>query len=101
MVATAAMSTYLVVNSTVDDPDLLGEYLKAVGPTLGLVPLKVLASDTTCKTIEGEPPGPRTVILEFESEDDFHTWYESPEYQAIVGKRHAATTGFGLLVKGR
>ena len=100
MVATAAMSTYLVVNSTIDDPELLDEYVQAAGATLGIVPVKVLAVDTECKTIEGEPSGPRTVILEFESEDDFRTWYESPEYQAIVGMRHAATTGFGILAKG-
>ncbi len=94
------MSTYLVVNSTIDDPELLDDYVQAAGATLGIVPVKVLAVDTECKTIEGEPSGPRTVILEFESEDDFRTWYESPEYQAIVGMRQAATTGFGVLVKG-
>ena len=94
------MSTYLVVNSTIDDPELLNEYVQAAGATLGIVPLKVLAADTESKTIEGAPPGPRTVILEFENEDDFRTWYESPEYRAIIGMRHAATSGFGVLVKG-
>jgi uncharacterized protein (DUF1330 family) len=94
------MSTYLVVNSSIDDPELLDEYLQAAGATLGIVPLKVLALDTESQTIEGQPPGPRTVILEFDSEDDFHAWYDSPAYQAIVGMRHASTTGFGVLVKG-
>ena len=100
MVAPAPMSTYLVVNSTIDDPELLTEYVQAAGPTLGIVPVKVLAVDTESKTIEGEPAGPRTVILEFENEEDFHTWYESPAYQAIIGMRQASTTGFGVLVKG-
>jgi len=94
------MSVYLVVNSTIDNPDLLDEYVQSAGATLGIVPLKLLALDEASKTVEGEPPGPRTVILEFESEDDFHTWYDSPAYQAIVGKRHAATTGFAVLVNG-
>ena len=94
------MSTYLVVNSTIDDPELLDEYVQAAGATLGIVPLKLLALDTESKAVEGAAPGPRTVILEFESEDDFHTWYDSPEYQAIIGKRHAATTGFAVLVNG-
>ena len=94
------MSVYLVVNSTIDDPGLLDEYVQAAGATLGIVPLKLLALDTESATIEGDPPGPRTVVLEFESEGDFRTWYDSPEYQAIVGKRHAATTGFAVLVKG-
>ena len=94
------MSTYLVVNSTIDDPELLDEYVQAAGATLGIVPLKLLALDVASKPVEGEAPGPRTVILEFASEEDFHTWYDSPEYQAIIGKRHAATTGFAVLVNG-
>ena len=94
------MSTYLVVNSTIDDPELLATYVEAAGATLGIVPLKLLAIDTASTPVEGQAPGPRTVILEFESEEDFHTWYDSPEYQAIVGKRHAATTGFAVLVNG-
>jgi uncharacterized protein (DUF1330 family) len=94
------MSVYFVVNSTIDDPALLDEYVQAAGSTLAIVPLKLVALDTECKTIEGAPAGSRTVILEFESEDDFRKWYDSAEYQAIVGKRHAATTGFGILAKG-
>ena len=91
------MSTYFVVNSTIDDPELLDEYLQAAGATLGIVPLKLLAVDVACTPVEGEAPGPRTVILEFENEDDFRTWYDSPEYQAIVGKRLAATEGFAII----
>lgn len=94
------MSVYFFVNSTIDNPEPLDEYRQRAGATIGIVPLKVLAVDTESTTIEGEPPGPRTVILEFETEDDFHAWYDSPEHQAVLGKRHAATTGFGVLVKG-
>jgi uncharacterized protein (DUF1330 family) len=98
VLAHPAMPSYLVVNSTIDDPQLLDEYVKAAGATLDIVPVKVLAVDTESKTIEGEPAGARTVILEFANEEDFHTWYDAPEYQAIVGMRHAATTGFAVLV---
>jgi uncharacterized protein (DUF1330 family) len=94
------MSVYFVVNSTIDDPALLEDYVQSAGPTIGLVPIKLVALDTETKPVEGEAAGCSTVILEFESEDDFHTWYDSPEYQAIIGKRHAATTGFAVLVKG-
>jgi uncharacterized protein (DUF1330 family) len=93
------MSAYFVVNSTIKDLGLLNEYVESVGPTLGLVPLKVLAADNESLTIEGTPAGSRTVILEFETEADFNTWYHSPEYQGVVGKRLAATDGFGLLAK--
>jgi uncharacterized protein (DUF1330 family) len=95
------MSAYFVAHSTIEDAELLGEYLQAAGATLGIVPVKILAVDTDTKTVEGTPPGPRTVIMEFDSEDDFRAWYDSPEYRAIIGKRQAATTGFGVLVQGR
>jgi uncharacterized protein (DUF1330 family) len=94
------MATYFVVNSTIDDAELLAEYVAAAGQLPPVVPVKLLAFDTASRTIEGEPAGPRTVILEFENDDDFRTWYDAPAYQAIVGKRHAATTGFSVLVNG-
>ena len=93
------MSVLFIANSTIDDPGLLDEYMQAAGATLGIVPLQVLAIDTEGTTVEGEPAGPRTVVLKFESEEDFRTWYDSSEYQAILGKRLAATTGFAILVK--
>jgi uncharacterized protein (DUF1330 family) len=40
------------------------------------------------------------VILEFNSKDDLHTWYKSPEYQAVIGKRLASTDGFAVAVNG-
>jgi len=53
--------------------------------------------DVAAKTIEGTPPGPQTVILKFESTDAAKAWYESPAYQAVVGKRLAATEGFAII----
>ena len=64
------------------------------------MPIRLLAVDSESTTIEGERAGSRTVILEFDSEDDFRRWYDSPDYQAIIGKRHASPSGFAILVKG-
>jgi uncharacterized protein (DUF1330 family) len=94
------MSAYFVVNSTIEDAKLLDEYVQAAGATLGIVPVKLLALDVDSETIEGTPAGCRTVILEFDSKDDFRKWYGSPEYQGIVGMRLQATKGFGVVVNG-
>ena len=94
------MPVYIVANHVVNDPQLLEEYLQTAGSTMGTVPVKVLAADLASKPVEGTPRGARTVILEFESEEDFRTWYDSPGYQAAVGKRLAATDGFSVLVQG-
>jgi uncharacterized protein (DUF1330 family) len=37
------------------------------------------------------------VIVEFESTAAAKAWYDSPEYQAVVGKRLAATQGFAVI----
>ena len=70
------MSAYLVINCSITDQALLDEYVAAAGGTLGVVPIKVLAMDNESETIEGEPAGSRTVVLEFEDKESFRTWTE-------------------------
>lgn len=94
------MATYFLVNCTIKDMDTLNQYIAGAGASLGVVPLKILAMDNECETVEGTPAGSRTVLVEFASKDDFRKWYDSPEYQAVIGKRFAATEGFGILVNG-
>jgi uncharacterized protein (DUF1330 family) len=94
------MPAYFVVNSTITDAAKLEAYVQAAVATLGIVPVKLLALDAESETIEGTPAGSRTVILEFGSKDDFHTWYKSAEYQAIIDQRLTSTGGFAVLVNG-
>lgn len=94
------MSAYLVVNCTVKDMNLLNQYIAGAGASLGVVPVKLLAMDNDSETVEGTPAGSRTVLLEFDSKDDFRTWYNSPEYQAVVGQRLEATEGFAVVIDG-
>jgi uncharacterized protein (DUF1330 family) len=94
------MAAYFVVNCAIKDMELLTEYMGAAGASLGVVPVRVLAADDESETVEGTPAGSRTVILEFNSKDDLHTWYKSPEYQAVIGKRLASTDGFAVAVNG-
>ena len=58
---------------------------------------ELVAFDVAAETIEGAPPGPQTVIIKFESKEAAKTWYQSEEYQAVVGKRLAATAGFSVI----
>lgn len=94
------MSAYFIVNCTIKNLDLLNEYIAGAGASLGVVPLKLLAMDNESETVEGTAAGSRTVLLEFESKEAFRTWYDSPEYQAVVGKRLEATEGFAVVVNG-
>jgi uncharacterized protein (DUF1330 family) len=96
------MSAYLIVNYDVDDPALYGEYQAGAASALRLgSECKVVVFDPASQQVEGEGAGHQTVVLEFESIDKAREIYESGEYQAIVGTRHAATSKhFAVIVNG-
>ena len=96
------MAAYLIVNYDVDDPGLYAEYQQGAVSALRVgTECKVLVLDPTTEQVEGEGAGKQTVVLEFESMDKAKEIYESGEYQAIVGKRHdASSKHFAILVNG-
>jgi len=91
------MAAYFIAQYVVNDPKLYREYQTAAAPTIAASGGEVVAFDVAAETIEGNPPGPHTVIVKFESTAAAKAWYQSPEYQAAVGKRLAATEGFAII----
>lgn len=91
------MAAYFVLQYEVNDPALYREYQAGAGPTIQAHGVELVVFDAAAKTVEGTPPGKQTVILGFRDTDHFNEWYNSDAYQAIIGKRHAATDGFGVL----
>lgn len=91
------MAAYFIAQYVVNDPQLYREYQAGAGKTIQASGGELVAFDVAAETIEGKPPGPHTVILKFESTEAAKAWYHSPEYQAVVGKRLAATEGFALI----
>ena len=93
------MPAYFIAQYVVTDPKLYREYQAGAGPTIAASGGKLVAFDVAAETVEGQPPGPQTVIVEFESPEAAKAWYASPAYQAVVGKRLAATQGFAVISK--
>jgi uncharacterized protein (DUF1330 family) len=93
------MAVYFIAQVEVHDRAGYDRYAQqaAGAPAKGM---KVLAFDDAPKVIEGKWHGPRTILLEFESEDAFRAWYYSPAYQEAVKLRWAATTSNVVVVKG-
>lgn len=91
---------YIIVTQDVKDRAGLEAYGAAAFPTLmahGATPLVV--SDNV-EAREGGWHGQRTVVLEFASVDAARKWYESDEYQAVIGLRLAAADCHCAIVEG-
>jgi len=58
---------------------------------------ELVAFDVAAESMEGTAPGAQTVIIKFESTEAAKGWYNSAEYQAVVGKRLEATTGYAVI----
>lgn len=91
------MAAYFIAQYVVNDRKLYREYQAGAGPTIQASGGEVISFDVAAETIEGTPPGPQTVIVKFESTGAAKAWYDSPAYQAVVGKRLAATKGFAII----
>jgi uncharacterized protein (DUF1330 family) len=91
------MAAYFIAQYVVNDPKLYREYQATGAPTIMAAGGEIVAFDVAAETIEGTPPGPVTVIVKFDSTEAAKAWYESPAYQAAVGKRLAATEGFAVI----
>lgn len=93
------MAYYFVANYDVNDKEMYKQYGRGVRPTIGQYGAKPLVVDHKPNDIEGKS-GHTLVVLEFESEEAFNTWYNSPEYQAVLNLRLDATEGWGRGVPG-
>ena len=91
------MAAYFIAQYQVNDAALYAEYGAGAGPTVARYGGEVLVFDVAAETMEGVSPGPQTVVIKFESTEAAKAWYESAEYQAVVGKRLSATEGFSVL----
>ena len=93
------MAAYFIAQYVVNDAKLYREYQAKAGATIQASGGEVVAFDVAAETIEGAPPGPQTVIVKFASTEAAKAWYRSSEYQAVVGKRLAATQGFSVIAQ--
>jgi len=91
------MAAYFVAQYVVNNPELYREYQAGAGPTIAASGAELVSFDVAAETVEGSPPGAQTVIIKFESTEAAKAWYNSEGYQAVVGKRLAATEGFAVI----
>jgi uncharacterized protein (DUF1330 family) len=92
---------FVVVQIVINDLDGYGQYglanhLEIFDKFSG----KLVAADDGVEVIEGSWPFTRTVLIEFPNKEHARAWYQSDEYQAVVGLRHRSATSNLVLVSG-
>ena len=94
------MPAYFVAQVDIHDRAGYERYMQAAGAAGMPAGIRVLAMDDKPTLLEGKWHGPKTIILEFPSEEALRSWYDSPSYQAAAKLRWAATSSNVVMVKG-
>src|SRR5215472_13777214 len=95
------MTTYIIVEENVTDPEGYQKYRKGgVETTIQHFGGKILAAGVTIEILEGDWHPSRLVILEFESVEQAKRWYHSDEYAPLKDIRLKATISQAVLVQG-
>jgi uncharacterized protein (DUF1330 family) len=94
------MPVYVIAQGRIENRQLIDQYVAKALPTIQAHGGRVLGFDETPEMVEGTVGHPRTVVLEFDSREAFRSWYDSPEYQAILSMRLEGAPGTLILVKG-
>lgn len=91
---------YVIFTEAVNEPAAYQAYLEKALPTVFESGGRPIVADDNPQTIEGQWHGPRTVVLEFDSVQAAHDWYESSAYRAVIGERHASAEANAVIVSG-
>ena len=94
------MAAYIIVRAEVTDPDRYAIYARHTPRIIAAHGGKFVARGGSVETIEGDAEPRRVVVVEFPDAEAARTFYNSDEYQRIVGIRHAASEGQMILVDG-
>jgi uncharacterized protein (DUF1330 family) len=98
--AAGAPKGYVIAELTVTDPEGYKQYAAAVPPIVTKFGGKYLVRGGQTVGVEGDPPGGRIVVIEFDSLAAAQSFEESHEYQAITELRHRAARGRVFLAEG-
>jgi len=94
------MAAYVLAQIDVHDPEGFQRYREKVPATIEQYGGRYIVRGGEMTGLEGTPPAPRVVIIEFADREAAKTWYFSPEYQEILPMRLNAAKGTATIVDG-
>lgn len=95
------MSAYFVALIDIDDRDRYARYLDGFDAVFARYGGEVVAVEDAPRSLEGEWPTGRTVLIRFPDEAELRRWYDSPEYQELAAQRRAAARCRIAAITGR
>ena len=90
---------YFIFHTTIHDREAIAPYLASAMATVTAFGGRRVLMGGLATAVEGGAPQGMTVILEFPDKPTAEAWYASPEYQAILGIRLAASKSDAYLVE--
>ncbi len=94
------MAAYIIANIQVSDPAAYEPYRALAAAAIARYGGRYLSRGGASETLEGGFQPSRLIILEFDSMERAREFYGSPEYQAAIPIRQAASTGWIVLTEG-
>jgi uncharacterized protein (DUF1330 family) len=94
------MAAYVFAQIEVTDPATYDDYRKQVLPVVTKYGGRFIVRGGRAETLEGDGRPARLVIVEFPDMAAARRFYDSPEYQEIIGLRQQASKGRLILVEG-
>jgi uncharacterized protein (DUF1330 family) len=94
------MSSYFVAQIKVHDYQEYEKYLESFDDIFSRYKGEYLAIDESPTLLEGEWNYTKSVIIKFNSKEDFEDWYYSDDYQKILKYRLNASNSDTILLEG-
>jgi uncharacterized protein (DUF1330 family) len=94
------MKHYFVAQIRINDPDEYEKYLENFDKIFSRYNGKYLAIDESPTILEGQWNYTKSVLVTFNSHEEFDAWYYSKEYQEILQHRLRAADCDTILLEG-
>jgi uncharacterized protein (DUF1330 family) len=94
------MAAYVIAEVEVQDPATYATYTAQTPGVIERFGGRFIVRGGAAESLEGAAPAGRLVVIEFPDLATARRFYQSDEYQAIIGIRHRAATSRLVLVEG-
>ena len=94
------MSAYMIVESTIKDPERYQEYTSKVPETIARYGGRYLARGSHVTALSDLWRPERLILLEFPGEEEIRAWLASPEYLRLAPLREAGAATRAVIIEG-